>query len=60
MARGFEARALKLLVAMSTLITVDDFRRIGSILWEKHLEDNDPRILSSVGQLALIPCVPTS
>lgn len=50
-AQGFEARALKLLVAMSGLITADDCRRIGSILWEKHLADNDPKILSSVSQL---------
>lgn len=52
-AQGFEARALKLLVAMSGLITADDCRRIGSILWEKHLEDNDPKILSSVSKLVL-------
>lgn len=51
MYKGFEARALKLLVAMSSLIHLDDYRRIGTILWQQHLEDNDPRTLSSVGHL---------
>ncbi|KAJ3934148.1 MAG: hypothetical protein NXY57DRAFT_995571 [Lentinula lateritia] len=48
MYKGFEARALKLLVAMSSLIHLDDYRRIGTILWQQHLEDNDPRTLSSI------------
>ncbi|KAF8830399.1 hypothetical protein HHX47_DHR2000635 [Lentinula edodes] len=48
MSKGFEARALKLLVAMSSLIHLDDYRRIGTILWQQHLEDNDPRTLSSI------------
>ncbi|KAJ3746695.1 hypothetical protein DFH05DRAFT_1395192 [Lentinula detonsa] len=46
--RGFEARATKLMVAMSGLIHVEDFRRIGTILWQRHLEQNDPKTLSSV------------
>ncbi|KAJ3966535.1 hypothetical protein EV361DRAFT_934787 [Lentinula raphanica] len=48
MSRGFEARALKLMVAMSGLIHVEDFRRIGTILWQRHLEETDPKNLSSV------------
>ncbi|KAJ4490126.1 hypothetical protein J3R30DRAFT_3419267 [Lentinula aciculospora] len=48
MAKGFQPRALKLMVAMSALIHLDDFRRIGTILWRHHLEDNDPKTLSSI------------
>ncbi|KAF9062414.1 hypothetical protein BDP27DRAFT_1368816, partial [Rhodocollybia butyracea] len=48
MARGFEARALKLLVAMSGLIRPEESKRIGNVLWKKHLEDNDPKILSAI------------
>ncbi|KIK68470.1 hypothetical protein GYMLUDRAFT_92002 [Collybiopsis luxurians FD-317 M1] len=48
LSQGFDARALKLMVAVSALIKADDLRRLGNILWEKHLEETDPKALSSI------------
>ncbi|KAG7095353.1 hypothetical protein E1B28_006112 [Marasmius oreades] len=45
--KGFAKRALKLMVALSTMITVEDSARIGTLLWEHHIEENDPSVLSS-------------
>ncbi|KAF9269701.1 hypothetical protein L218DRAFT_284445 [Marasmius fiardii PR-910] len=49
--KGFARRALKLMVALSTTITVEDSAKIGTLLWEHHMEENNPSVLSSVCHL---------
>ncbi|THV08472.1 hypothetical protein K435DRAFT_12048 [Dendrothele bispora CBS 962.96] len=52
--RGFQARILKLLVAMSILIPVDSHRTLGKLLWERYLDlrdldnESDIKALSSI------------
>jgi hypothetical protein len=46
--KGFTPKALKLLVTMSTLLTVDDLLRIGPLVWEHHLGSIDPSAASAV------------
>lgn len=46
--KGFARRALKLMVALSTVISVEDYSKIGTLLWEHHMEESDPSELSSV------------
>ncbi|KAJ6557945.1 hypothetical protein B0H19DRAFT_1149145 [Mycena capillaripes] len=45
--KGFLPKALKLLVTMSTLLTVDDLFRIGPLVWEHHLGMTDPGAVSA-------------
>ncbi|KAF8162457.1 hypothetical protein K438DRAFT_1985106 [Mycena galopus ATCC 62051] len=45
--KGFTPKALKLLVTMSTLLSVDDLVRIGPLVWEHHLGRNDPSAVSA-------------
>jgi len=45
--KGFARRALKLLVTMSTLITSEDYTKIGSLLWE-HMDESEPSVVTSV------------
>ncbi|KAJ7741945.1 hypothetical protein DFH07DRAFT_980971 [Mycena maculata] len=47
LSKGFTPKALKLLVTMSALLTVDDFLRIGPLIWEHHLGDTDPSTVST-------------
>lgn len=47
LAKGFTPKALKLLVAVSALLSGDDLRRISRILWVGHLED-DQRTIAPV------------
>ncbi|KAJ7196554.1 hypothetical protein GGX14DRAFT_473423 [Mycena pura] len=53
LAKGFRHKALKLLVAMSTLLTVDDFLRIGPLVWEHHLGGIDPSVVSAASFLVM-------
>ncbi|KAJ7118682.1 hypothetical protein C8R43DRAFT_1035902 [Mycena crocata] len=47
LSKGFTPKALKLLVTMSTLLTVEDFVRIGPLVWEHHLGNIDPSAVSA-------------
>ncbi|KAJ6614617.1 hypothetical protein B0H10DRAFT_2165084 [Mycena sp. CBHHK59/15] len=47
LSKGFTPKALKLLVTMSTLLTVDDLLRIGPLVWEHHLAGSDPSVVSA-------------
>ncbi|KAL0573630.1 hypothetical protein V5O48_008326 [Marasmius crinis-equi] len=42
--KGFARRALKLMVTMSAIITADDYTKIGTLLWEHHMDEGDPNI----------------
>ncbi|KAL4263814.1 Protein UNC80 C-terminal domain-containing protein [Pleurotus pulmonarius] len=44
LAKGFTPKVLKLLVAVSALLSGDDLRRISRILWVGHLEDDQRTI----------------
>lgn len=46
--KGFIPKVLKLLVALSALLTPADYRRMGPLIWEQHLDGSDPKITSSV------------
>ncbi|KAK7044859.1 RRM domain-containing protein [Favolaschia claudopus] len=45
--KGFEPKALKLLVTMSTLLSADDLLRIGPLVWEHHLTHTDASSVSA-------------
>lgn len=46
--KGFAAKAMKLLVLMSTFLTTEDFVRLGPIVWKCGLDENEPSALKSV------------
>ena len=48
MSKGFIAKAMKLLVAMSTILTVNDYQRLGPHLWEHVQIDGDSSSTTSV------------
>lgn len=48
LSRGFAPRAMKLLVAMSALLQVEDYRRIGPLVWENYLDGVDSSLTASV------------
>ncbi|KAJ6487732.1 hypothetical protein C8R45DRAFT_255150 [Mycena sanguinolenta] len=45
--KGFGPKALKLLVTMSTLLSVENLIRIGPLVWEHHLGRIDPSAVSA-------------
>ncbi|KAJ7032008.1 hypothetical protein C8F04DRAFT_670996 [Mycena alexandri] len=45
--KGFTPKALKLLVTMSAMLSVDDVLRIGPLVWEHHLAGTDPSAISA-------------
>ncbi|KAJ6478741.1 hypothetical protein C8R47DRAFT_983941 [Mycena vitilis] len=45
--KGFAPKALKLLVTMSTSLSIDDLIRIGPLVWEHHLGTTDPGSVSA-------------
>lgn len=45
---GLLPKVLRLLVTMSGMISQDNYRRIGSLLWYQCLEGNNPHITASV------------
>ncbi|KAJ7209904.1 hypothetical protein B0H12DRAFT_1242805, partial [Mycena haematopus] len=45
--KGFVPKALKLLVTMSTLLSIEDLLRIGPLVWEHHLGRIDPSAVSA-------------
>jgi hypothetical protein len=48
LSKGFIPKALKLMVAMSALLSPQDYRRLGTILWDQHLGGSDPTLTASV------------
>lgn len=48
LSKGFIARAMKVLVAMSSLLTVDDYRYLAPLLWEHELNGDDTSLTTSV------------
>jgi hypothetical protein len=53
MSRGFRAITLELLVALSGMLTSDDYRRVAVLLWSKCLDSTDPRVFTPVRSLAV-------
>ncbi|TFK38037.1 hypothetical protein BDQ12DRAFT_735948 [Crucibulum laeve] len=47
LSKGFPPRAMKLLVTVSTLLSTDDYRRLGPVLWQHSLEDSDASAIAS-------------
>ncbi|ESK89667.1 unc-80-like protein [Moniliophthora roreri MCA 2997] len=47
LAKGYARRALKLMVAMSGVISLEDYTRIGGLLWNHHMDESDPSVLTS-------------
>lgn len=46
--KGFVPKALKLFVAVSALLTNEQHRDIGPLLWHHHLQDVDPSVMTAV------------
>ncbi|KAJ8082803.1 hypothetical protein PM082_008659 [Marasmius tenuissimus] len=46
--KGFARRALKLMVTMSALVTPEDYIKIGTLIWEHHMNESDPSVVTSV------------
>ena len=46
--RGFASNFLKLLVNLSGLLTTEDNRRLGPLLWSEIIDVTDHRIIPSV------------
>ncbi|KAG6915507.1 hypothetical protein DXG01_011132 [Tephrocybe rancida] len=46
--KGFAGKAMKLLVAMSTLLTVSEYRRLGPFLWSLLQNDGDASLTAAV------------
>ncbi|KIL62712.1 hypothetical protein M378DRAFT_80770 [Amanita muscaria Koide BX008] len=51
--KGFAAKAMKLLVLMSTLITTEDYVRLGPIIWTHSFQESIPSSLNSACYLAM-------
>ncbi|EEB90259.1 hypothetical protein MPER_11553, partial [Moniliophthora perniciosa FA553] len=47
LAKGYARRALKLMVTMSGVISLEDYTRIGGLLWNHHMDESDPSVLTS-------------
>ncbi|KAF7319127.1 RRM domain-containing protein [Mycena chlorophos] len=47
LSKGFPHKALKLLVTMSTLLTVDDLLLLGPLVWEHHLSSPDASVIGA-------------
>jgi hypothetical protein len=45
---GLLPKILRLLVTMSGMISQDNYRRMGSLLWHQCLESNNPHVTASV------------
>ncbi|KAF8636927.1 hypothetical protein AX17_003178 [Amanita inopinata Kibby_2008] len=45
--KGFIAKSMKLLVLMSTLLTTEDFVRLGPVIWERGFNESIPSAISS-------------
>jgi hypothetical protein len=48
LSKGFVAKSMKLLVTMSSLLTITDYRRLGPYLWEEVVSDGDGSLTASV------------
>lgn len=48
LSKGFVAKALKTLVTMSTMLSLDDYRKLGPCLWEEVISDGDGSLTASV------------
>lgn len=48
LSKGFVAKAMKLLVTMSTMLSLNDYRRLGPCLWEEVISDGDGSLTASV------------
>ena len=46
--KGFAPRALKLFVALFAMLSITDLRKLGSVVWDKYLEQADASTLTSV------------
>ncbi len=46
--KGYIARAMKLLVTVSLVLTAEDYKQIGPIVWERYLDDAENSVLGSV------------
>ena len=46
--RGFVPKILNLLVALSAMLSQDDYRRIGPLLWRQCLNSRRPQALAPV------------
>jgi hypothetical protein len=55
LSKGLIPKALKLMVAMSALLSSDDYRRIGPLLWDHHLNGADPTVTASVRSFLYSP-----
>jgi len=51
LSKGFAAKALELLVVLSSILTLDDYRKLGLIVWNKFLDSRDARVLAAVRAL---------
>ncbi|KAF8635387.1 hypothetical protein AX15_000390 [Amanita polypyramis BW_CC] len=51
--KSFAAKAMKVLVLMSTLLTTEDSVRLGPIIWERGLDEHAQSALNSASYLAM-------
>ncbi|KAK2461214.1 hypothetical protein APHAL10511_006741 [Amanita phalloides] len=51
--KGFAAKAMKLLVLVSTFMTMEDFGRLGPVIWEHGLCESTPSALNPACYLAM-------
>ena len=51
--KGFTAKAMKLLVLMSTFLATEDLVRLGRIVWKHGLDESEPSALKSVRNVVL-------
>lgn len=56
LSKGFPSKAMKLLVAMSSLITVEDYRRLGPVLWVQGFDESDYTSTASVSLASYFLC----
>ncbi|KAG5646355.1 hypothetical protein DXG03_003678 [Asterophora parasitica] len=48
LSKGFVSKAMKLLVTMSTLLTANDYRRLGPFVWDQLQTGDDPSLTASL------------
>lgn len=51
LSKGFTPKAIKLLVAVSSLLTVEDHNRLGPHLWYRGLMNSDSSMTAAVSRL---------
>ncbi|KAG7448488.1 uncharacterized protein BT62DRAFT_929572 [Guyanagaster necrorhizus] len=53
LSKGYISRAMKLLVTMSLLLTPENMRRIGPIVWQHYLDETETSVLASACYLIM-------